>query len=823
MLRATMHYFVLATAVLLLPIVTPTARAQEQELADHVVLQNPSFDEDFENDGVPDRWDIPETTTVALTGDATHGAKAAVFSDGYVLASQNLYLRNLAGKKLIIHVDVKGTDGAKFGCLAGCFRLRKDGKRTFVYPRLAWDKPLSNDYERITLRYTFPEATEEGRLWIAFYRSNRQGAVWIDHVAATDHDLPPEDQIVLTRIARESSYVAARAKQAAQLFPKAVEDLQRIQSTHEALAERARSDDPAVLAKREELTGDVARDHAFINALAGNAPLIATCSPACERLEPDVPVPTELHRECHTTALRDEYTAFGVLLLNPRPHQVSAMLTLQSTPGLLPPVVRRQAFMETWYKKAKTRLSDPLPLVPVRSGAYQLELGPGAAEKLFILSQATSNASGLQQISANVSVKGVDCAELTARIDVLPTAFPRKPRFEHIQFMYPDQLPAATHPEDVARDLAAHGVSGIEFPYIPNVTFTPEGGIAKNGIVSSQQAVWLEAYGKHLDRLAIFWEGKYKRLPIEGQPDAFLPYTNDDGTLTPQFRRAYAELLAAWLSFAESRGFGPERFLMLADDEPSSREEFKTAPGAEVRRTLELYQLTRETAPDLQIAVTLSDYAGPADVAVLAPEIDAIMPLWPYREKLSRWAPKDYRPREAFRTTILPMLETERRKRGLHIWSYHIDSGKSSPVLKSGRAYPIIAASAGLTGVSTWAYNVGRGSTWDDTDGGLLDYLFVYNGLEDHPLNHALNPAKEIVVPSIRWEAMRLGWQDAQIILAAKDALKKQPNAALNQKLQAILAVPQEWLYAPDDAVLGDVRKLAVDLRLLYARLTSRQ
>ena len=49
---------------------------------------------------------------------------------------------------------------------------------------------------------------------------------------------------------------------------------------------------------------------------------------------------------------------------------------------------------------------------------------------------------------------------------------------------------------------------------------------------------------------------------------------------------------------------------------------------------------------------------------------------------------------------------------------------------------------------------------WDDTDQGLLDYTFIYNGAEEHPLNRQVNPVGEIVVPSIRWEALRLGWQE---------------------------------------------------------------
>ena len=60
-------------------------------------------------------------------------------------------------------------------------------------------------------------------------------------------------------------------------------------------------------------------------------------------------------------------------------------------------------------------------------------------------------------------------------------------------------------------------------------------------------------------------------------------------------------------------------------------------------------------------------------------------------------------------------------------------------------AYPLRAFGAGERGVGTWAYNVPRGTTWDDTETGV-DYILVYDGKEDHPTNRALNPTGEVVV-----------------------------------------------------------------------------
>jgi hypothetical protein len=51
-----------------------------------------------------------------------------------------------------------------------------------------------------------------------------------------------------------------------------------------------------------------------------------------------------------------------------------------------------------------------------------------------------------------------------------------------------------------------------------------------------------------------------------------------------------------------------------------------------------------------------------------------------------------------------------------------------------------------------------------------LDYVFVYDGTENHPRNHALNPTGEAIVPSIRWEALREGIQVAKLLMALREA-----------------------------------------------------
>ena len=182
-------------------------------------------------------------------------------------------------------------------------------------------------------------------------------------------------------------------------------------------------------------------------------------------------------------------------------------------------------------------------------------------------------------------------------------------------------------------------------------------------------------------------------------------------------------------------------------------------------------------APDLPIVATITDYAGPNVVSAMLPYQDVVLPLWPYRDFTLPGQPGGYIPRDTFYSTILPAMKAWRDQTGGILASYHITEGRAGPTTSiplsvgfGNRVYPIAAFGDGLYGGSHWAYNVWYGSSWDGADADNIaanvpDWLFVYDGLEDHPLNHAHNVEGELLVPSIRWQALREGMQDAELLL----------------------------------------------------------
>jgi hypothetical protein len=159
----------------------------------------------------------------------------------------------------------------------------------------------------------------------------------------------------------------------------------------------------------------------------------------------------------------------------------------------------------------------------------------------------------------------------------------------------------------------------------------------------------------------------------------------------------------------------------------------------------------------------------------------------------------------------------------MEIWSYHVAPGRSEAVLWN-RAYAISTAANDIHGIAFWAYNVHRGSMWDDTDGGLLDYNFVYDGTEEHPLAKQWNVTGEKVVPSLRWEAVRAGIQDADIIMELQRRVQnnKLPKEQ-KQRIEKILATVQAWYGEggglPEEVTLEKVEATSHELRAVYSEL----
>jgi hypothetical protein len=765
-------------ALVLISIILSLFKVNSQVYAGEAVLVNPSFEEDFENDSVPDGWNIPRDVNVKLVSNCSHGNKAAEFSSGYIMVQQDVHIENLKNQKIKISFDAVGTDGACLGVLLGYVHKLPDGTMKWENHRLLWDSVLSEKYQTINLEYQCSSDAEGPRVWLGIYRSNKQGVVLLDNCRLFVGEISPAKKAELTRLSREWRYLEERAKIAKTVLGE-IPQLSEVISKAQSIQSRCASDDDSLLGQNKDIEQQLAKLSVEICSLLcpGEDIVVSFSDPYVRLLPTDLPA-KKTSQNYEVATLCGEYQAIGLDVTNCTTESKKINISLEGIDQKeFRCEIRKQVFLETWYQREKERIADPLPLLPYGNSSWQIEILAGKTEKLYIGMYVPDKFAGVT-VSSLIKIeesKGV-CMKLPLALKVLSASVPKHGKFDFMMFMYPEMNVSSHSPELTARDLAEHGVTGIEFPYIPKVTFTPNGEIAT--VDFSRHDNWMKSYGHHINKLMLFWEGTYDSFDC-----------TDGSKLQPfsdNWKRAYRNLLRSWLNHAKKAGFDVDKFSVLPDDEASSRS-YKIAPDEAMLKTVEILKITREVAPDLEIVSTLSDYALVPDIKAMLPYIDVILPLWPYRDVTLRNQPDGYNPRSVYYETIYPILDAQRKKNGLKIHSYHISRGKTEDVLISNRAYPVIVVGEGLTGAGSWAYNVSMGgTTWVDTDGGLLDYILVYDGKENNPINHKVNPTGEVIVPSIRWEALCAGIQDAQILLYLKE-VKGKSDISIQKEIQSFL------------------------------------
>jgi hypothetical protein len=743
-------------------------------------LANPSFEEDAGNVGNPDGWEIHKDAKVKVqSGDASDGNRALLIEGGYAAVYQNLQFPKLAGQNLSFSIDAKAVSpGAVFGARIGY--VTEDGKWNDAV--LLWDKPLTEKYQTYTAARAFPANARAGRLYLGIYRSDQKSTFLVDNVRLQiGGGLPEKEVHRAVALARDAGYFLNRLEAAAK--SETIPQQMQWQAAAQEIMREAQAQNASLFEKFENYETQIRSLNAeLFGVLAKNKPLMIAWAQPFERLEPNALPRTGSTPGAEIVALRGERRALGIDVANAEKTPQEIAIALNGLPPQSRVAWRRQVFTQTWYTKGKTLVADPVTQLASEGGSTLLEVAPGEIARLLLdLDVDGSTPAGQYALQITFSQNGKVLETRAATLRVLPQAAPPR-RMAHYEFGYTTERPISTFGEAAVRDLVEHGVTDIEWAYMPKAVFDDEGNLLSMDF--SQYDKMLESFGPSPIRLNVFWQPSYAKF-----------MTQNGGTLeilSPAWKNALAQSFAAWLKRAEEKGVGAERITVLIKDEIHSKS-LENAPDAGIQEYVEISKFFKEKFPQIKNYLTLSFYAFPADVKAALPYVDVMMPHLPQPEKLTRNAPPMYNPRVAFAGEIYPQL---RAKKDLQLWSYHVASGRSDDVAAKGpwnRAYPLMAAATGHTGIAVWAYNAFSGSTWDDTDGSLLDYNFVYDGTENHPLNQKWNATGETIVPSLRWEALRAGLQDADIVLALQAALKDGKLAdAQSDKVKEVLAQAQK-------------------------------
>ena len=348
------------------------------------------------------------------------------------------------------------------------------------------------------------------------------------------------------------------------------------------------------------------------------------------------------------------------------------------------------------------------------------EVAPGLQRMVWASVRAAANAPG-GTFPARLSVRDLTTGSTKSigwTIRSHPFMPPRMP-FASVAWGYPDRQPLARFAERAAQDLLDHGVNIGVLPASLAPWPVAAGGRA--------QVPDFRAFDRALDTSA-----KTQRtllfLGFKG-PEGFA-VTQRLGTPTaplgPEWNRRFTTWIAAWAAHLRARGYGPERIAFYPVDEPGNAQERALF--------IHLAKLIRQGAPGFPVYATLRVTDG------VDPEFLAAADIIQLDEA-------------TFDAAFTRRLVAA----GKRVWLYAAEkTGKSADPATVYRALPWRAVAAGLSGAGIWSYtqNGDDGSPWDDLDGSQADRAMVY-------------PDASGWLSSRRWEAWRLGNQDAAVLQAA--------------------------------------------------------
>ncbi len=620
----------------------------------------------------------------------------------------------------------------------------------------------------------------------------------------------------LARLARELGYIAERARSAAEQVGE-TRVLARVLTAAEDAIERANANDLTLLEGWQVPEDPGIRDdfldaaglrpaHVAINrALQGDRDLLVTFAEPWTRHEATWLPPSVPELEYELVALRGEMAAAAFTLSNAADTAIDCEITVEGLPADdFALSLRRQVYLETWYQRAESGIYDAMPLVPGDpDSGWSVSVPPGGSVRLHLAIDIGAEA---RETRGSIIVRaGDDQQSLDLAMNVLPATPPALEPLQYCSFVYPPLNVGGHHPRQAARHMGSLARTIMEFPYMPEATWTEDGALVEADFSRYDQ--WMDDWGPHIERMMIYWVGDIE--------------IDEDTTLvqhSPEWRRAYIEILQAWLEHAAERGYAIDRFCALVVDELHSAS-LDASPDQHVLDSAETMRQVKAAIPDLDLLQTLTYYAFPADVEQMAPYIDIAVIARPWPEQLTRNAPPTYNPRRAWDEQIEPLLQA-RMAEGMELLSYHVASGKSDDLLRWNHAYPILMLAEGMTGVGHWAYNVARASTWHDWDGTgavRLDYSFIYDGTEANARNERFNPTGEVIVPSIRWEALREGYQVAHLLVWLR---RRQADVELGGERSA--AIDDLWssvadLATAEDLSVAEINTLADRTRRLWA------
>jgi len=324
-------------------------------------------------------------------------------------------------------------------------------------------------------------------------------------------------------------------------------------------------------------------------------------------------------------------------------------------------------------------------------------------------------------------------------------------------------------PEAALEDMQDHYTSIFSGAHGPRATYDADGNI-------TDVTGW-EAHNAFLDQMRpqnILLLGAYPLVAAEGAP----------GPFSDAWKRAFATFLPRWVEHLAKKGFGYDRWAFYPVDEPG------LMGGILIERLEEYARFVKGLDPKAQIytdpyrGMTVADHKQVLDV------LDIVQPT-------------QYFVVLAEETDRIDFLKSTDQTH----WIYEARAGVKDDVEPRYYWEQIWAAwELGFTGVGYWTYCTTGFDLWESG----ADYTMVYQG--------AKTP-----VPSVRWQAIRIGIEDYARMARLRDAIDTAREAGRGEeadramaRLNELVSEARAALWNP--GVVARIRNEVMDMTLAFAK-----
>ncbi|HUW60687.1 MAG TPA: PQQ-binding-like beta-propeller repeat protein [Candidatus Bathyarchaeia archaeon] len=371
-------------------------------------------------------------------------------------------------------------------------------------------------------------------------------------------------------------------------------------------------------------------------------------------------------------------------------------------------------------------------VLPVMNSGYVMQLPGWHARQLWLKVDTHALSPGTWDTTLRIRTLEMESKQFTMplTITVWPAALPEKRALNHCNWGYVYRTDRMKDLEDESlADRIAHGNNVFVTTLVPQAEYNDAGEIV-GAIDFTQHDAFVQKYAPH--GMILFHSLGGLRGPGDITSDAA--------------KKAYVAWLRAWVAHLQEMGIDYSQYAMYPVDEPGLNEGL-------VDLYLNFAKLAREADPKILMYTDPVDRIREEELVEMLPYVDI-------------WCPN--------RTGFFLGKNEDKLQiiydSGKPVWTYACaDNAKHQSPLGYYRCQSWAAWAFNLKGIGFWSYCTSGADPWYKPDG-TLDYLLVYPG--------------DGVVISKRWEAVRDGMEDYDMLLALRSATEK--AAAANRAPEAI-------------------------------------